>query len=104
SGIVNYHSPLDLGLLGAGTTVFGTTEGKHEPAAGVNGFREPPTASREAYRRLEQVEWRPEMLKEGHVGDHFGWTNRGVVARHIAPRIREARQPTQGSRVSARGD
>jgi pimeloyl-ACP methyl ester carboxylesterase len=37
-GIVNFYNPSDTALLGAGTTLMGTVDGDHAPAAGLNGF------------------------------------------------------------------
>ena len=78
AGIWNYYSPLDSTLLIAGTTVAGTIDGKHVPAAGAFGFEEPEGNSPERRRlyqtKLHQVGYDFEMMASGNLGGHFGPT------------------------------
>lgn len=90
-GIWNYYSPLDCLFLGAVTSVFGTVDGKHTFSAGAVGFRKAGDELSEhpsAERGLHQCEFHPAMLRQFHLGGHFGWSNRVFVAEEIAPRIR----------------
>lgn len=87
-GIFNYYSMLDMGFLGAGTTMAGTMDRKHTPAAGAVGFK-PRAGSSPAYRKLQQIEWSPEMRGYGNLGDHMGWTNPSFVKRYLAPLVRD---------------
>lgn len=88
-GIFNYYSPLDAGFLGVGTSVAGTIDRKHTPAAGATGFTRLAGDSGEAdlYRKLQQVKWDPKMRGYGHMGDHMGWTNPSFVKRYLAPLV-----------------
>lgn len=83
-GIVNFYSPRD-GILGAGTTILGTMDGRHGESAGKAGF-EPHFGP--GYEKLRQVPWAPPMAKAGNGGDHFGCMKTGFVAEYIRPLIR----------------
>ena len=41
AGIWNFYSPIDVFVLGTGTSLFGTIDGKSTPSAGAVGFRFP---------------------------------------------------------------
>ena len=87
-------SPLrNLFFLGIFTTVAGTIDGRHTPAAGMVGFRPPAglsAADKELYAtRLHEVSFRPAMSAAFHLGGHFGPTNRVFVGEWIAPFIRK---------------
>jgi pimeloyl-ACP methyl ester carboxylesterase len=92
-GIYNFYSPLDVPVLGALTTTFGTTEGRHTLAAGAVGFQIPGSldaTQRTAYEaRLFQQQYQLGMLAEGHAGGHFGWRSRTFVAKYVAPLVEE---------------
>lgn len=91
-GIWNFHSPYDLILLTAGTTVFGTSDRKHEVAAGASGFRTPIILDRDDRQlyadKLHQVEYRREMRQTGHWGTHFGWASHSFIMHWLAPIVR----------------
>jgi hypothetical protein len=82
-GIVNYYSGRDSILLGAGTSLVGTMDGRHTEAAGKVGFR--LGAAGVSAHRLVQVAWRPDMERVGNDGGHFGCTAKPFVAAHVAP-------------------
>ncbi len=92
-GIWSFRSLLDLFFLGIFTTVAGTIDGRHTPAAGMVGFRPPAglsAADKELYAtRLHEVSFRPAMSAAFHLGGHFGPTNRVFVGEWIAPFIRK---------------
>jgi pimeloyl-ACP methyl ester carboxylesterase len=89
----NYWSPHEFVLLGAGTTIFGTVDGRHAVSAGLRGFVMPETSDatvKELYRtRLRQRRHDQRMVRQFNLGGHFGWTNRVFVAEEIAPLLRE---------------
>lgn len=89
AGIWNYYSPMDSTLLIAGTTVAGTIDGKHVPAAGAFGFEVPESsspASRKLYRqKLHQVGHDYEMMASGNLGGHFGPTWHQFSEDYLAP-------------------
>jgi hypothetical protein len=88
-GIWNFRSILDVILDGIGTSLAGTSDGRHFPAAGMLGFRPPRDlgpAGKELYdTRLFEVSFHPAMILDFHFGGHFGPTNRVFVAERIAP-------------------
>lgn len=84
-------SPRDRYLLGAGTTVFGTTDRRFGSAAGRVGFRVPDDASpadRDQYARLTHLHWTPELRRDGHYGGHTGWMNEQFLRRWLVPTLR----------------
>jgi hypothetical protein len=87
--IWNFWSPLDLVLLVAGTLLFGTVDGQHAVSAGLCGFSMPEyigAAERELYQsRLRQRGYDPRMVSQFHLGGHFGWANRVLVAESVTP-------------------
>jgi pimeloyl-ACP methyl ester carboxylesterase len=87
----NFWSPLDLPLLGAGTLVFGTADGRHSVSAGLRGFLVPQGAAaeeKELYRtRLRQHRYKLRMARQFNLGGHFGCANRVFVAEVVAPRL-----------------
>lgn len=84
-GIDSFHSPLDIPVLMALTTVTGTVDGRHMPAAGAIGFgfgfdRTP---------QLRQHMYNPKMLMQGHLGGHFGWTATRFFEANLLPMYHE---------------
>jgi hypothetical protein len=77
--IVSFHSDRDWLILWLGTTVFGTADGRHTPAAGWVGFVVPPDASE--YAKLHQIPYDPAWR------ERFG--NTGGHARALSPRFAE---------------
>jgi len=82
-GIWNYCSYGDVVYLGALTTLFGTVDGKHVPAAGAVGFARPVDA------RVHQIPFQIPMLRDWNAGGHLTCTNRTFVRKWIAPLIME---------------
>lgn len=94
-GIWNYSSVVgDAPLLVAGTTAFGTIDGKHGPSAGAIGFRLPANATA-AERRLYQTRlierpYRPHMALRGNLSGHFGPLNYLFARNELAPILKGA--------------
>ncbi len=80
-GIVSFYSPRD-GLLGAGTSLIGTMDGKHSESAGLVGFRQ-------AAGGLTQIGWSEEMAKSGHNGGHMDYMSAGFISDYIAPLLQD---------------
>ena len=81
-------SERDVGILGLGTQVFGTTDRRFTRAAGLTGFRLPAnlsTQDAEAYRRLGEIRWTPVLKEDGHLGGHTGWASGRLLCRHLLP-------------------
>jgi pimeloyl-ACP methyl ester carboxylesterase len=91
-GIWNFYSPGDLVFLIAGTTLFGTYDGKHAPAAGAFGFKEPAgldDAGRDLYRsKLHEVPFNLRMIASGNWGGHFGPSWIHFSKNYLAPILR----------------
>lgn len=79
-GIWNFRSWGDL-TLGA-TLLLGNVDGPRSFAAGLRGFmiQDPRPGP-----QLHDVPWTPAMLRQGHLGGHFGCVNRFFIRRHVAP-------------------
>jgi len=87
-GIVSFRSERDSALLGAGTTLFGTMDGKHTEAAGKVGFSVPESGqAAEAYKGFSEVRWNSAMAKAGHNGSHFGCLATKFVSSYVAPLV-----------------
>ena len=87
-GIVSFRSERDSALLGAGTTLFGTMDGKHTEAAGKVGFSVPESGqAAEAYKAFSEVRWNSAMAKAGHNGSHFGCLATRFVSSYVAPLV-----------------
>ena len=88
-GIVNFYSWGDVPHLVVGTAALGTIDRKHTISAGAGGFRVPKQvgeAGRELYaERLQQIPYRPAMLKSRNAGGHIGPTTRKFVSEWVAP-------------------
>jgi len=87
SSIWNYYSWFDAFFLLFGTSVLGTIDGRHGPAAGAVGLRGPGVQEAEAAGKLIQVRWNWRMLRQFNLGEHFGCVHRVFIAEEIAPLI-----------------
>jgi len=82
------YSYADVGLMAAGTAVFGTMDRQHSVSAGLMGFRLPPDLSldgKREYLKLRQVSWNVKLVTSGHLGGHMGWTTSRFAREFIAP-------------------
>ncbi len=94
-GIWNYSSLVgDSPLLVAGTTTFGTIDGKHTPSAGAIGFQLPKNATAADRRlydtRLIEGPYRPRMALRGNLSGHFGPITYLFARNELAPILRGA--------------
>ncbi|MDP3509810.1 MAG: hypothetical protein Q8T09_17705 [Candidatus Melainabacteria bacterium] len=89
--LICYYSPYDRIILGLGTSLFGTSDGVRTTSAGCAGFAIAPESCLypEQYSKLEQQRWRPEMLKQLHIGMHFGNSATPWLLKNVVPRLRE---------------
>ncbi|MFP4106049.1 MAG: alpha/beta fold hydrolase [Phycisphaerae bacterium] len=88
-GIVNFYSERDWVMLGAGTSVAGTIDGKHKSSAGRIGFDDPTdTMQAKAHEDLYQIAWQDDMSQFGHFGGHFTAGTSAYITRYVAPLIR----------------
>jgi hypothetical protein len=82
-----FTSPYDLFILGAGTMLFRTMDGKRTDSAGRVGFVEPEGADAAQYEKLVQHPYQSSWMKYGNIGDHIGVMSRHFVASVIAPLV-----------------
>jgi pimeloyl-ACP methyl ester carboxylesterase len=92
--IVAFTSTYDRGVLGMGTTLFGTVDRYYVPAAGLNGFHLPADlneADRQLYQRLVQVPYRAVQMLRLEGGLHHGSTMPIFLSREITPWLSKGR-------------
>ena len=77
--VLNFISPLDW-QVSLGTKVFGTMDRRAEQSAGYTGF---PVD----HPRLLQVPWRPEMMMQGHFGNHLSYLSEVWQQQYVAPAL-----------------
>jgi hypothetical protein len=80
-----FSSTQDRLILGFGTQLFGTIDGKHITAAGVEGFIMPPTAISYEYAKLVDHPWQHNWASYGNGGDHTGALAKLFAQKIIAP-------------------
>jgi pimeloyl-ACP methyl ester carboxylesterase len=86
----------DVGLMAAGTAVFGTMDRQHTVGAGLVGFRMPPAGADPAqYAKVRQVPWTLDLVKTGHMGGHMGWTTTLFARDFLAPILAGKTDPGQ---------
>jgi len=86
----------DVGLMVAGTTIFGTMDRRHSPGAGFTGFRMPENLASDdlkAYEKVRQVRWTPRLVRHGNLGGHMGWTTARFAREFLAPIVTGASDP-----------
>lgn len=87
--LVNIYSSRD-GIVGWGTSVFGTIDRKKCLSAGYCGFQSSPGVLRES-GKLEQIAWDETWREYGHGGSHacylFRAWAKNVLARAVCPEI-----------------
>lgn len=86
-GIDSFHSRLDLGYLGIGTTVLGTTDRRWTAAAGRVGFR-PLCCSaddEQLHANLRQHPWNIAVSWTGNSGGHYGVHQPCFLTSYVLP-------------------
>jgi pimeloyl-ACP methyl ester carboxylesterase len=86
-GVDAFTSERDRFYLGLGTTVIGTSDRKHEAAAGRVGFCPPVLSPCEAWLagRLRQHAWNPGVAWTGNDGGHSGSLQREYLKAYVLP-------------------
>lgn len=92
--ITNVYSPLDMFVLGAGTAVFGTIDGRHTASAGMVGFQLPKDLPPEEYSKLRQLKYDWRMAGTGNLGGHMGSSTRPFIRDYVASRLTTPRDVT----------
>jgi hypothetical protein len=84
-GLASIGGPGDLFFLGLGTSVFGTSDRRFGPSAGLTGWRRSAAG-------FEEVRWRPEWVRFGYVGNHVSTVSPAFIRRVVAPWLSGARR------------
>jgi pimeloyl-ACP methyl ester carboxylesterase len=80
----------DAIILGAGTKLFGTIDGKKEEAAGLRGFKTPDKPfDPKQYDKLVQMPYQDSWMELGNIGDHIGPMGEEFAEKVIAPLLRD---------------
>ena len=93
NGLVNYHNPNDVGLLGLGTAIIGNVDGGHGPSAGLTGFKA-------ISPKIFQIKVTHSMTSGSGGGAHDSATRPAFVSRYVAPWILTSEWPPDRSLVS----
>lgn len=73
-----FYSYRDCFISGLAPTLFGSNDGRHGPACGMVGFRDPPPF-------VTQHAWTPRLMRLGYFGDHFTVASSRFIAQRVAP-------------------
>jgi pimeloyl-ACP methyl ester carboxylesterase len=97
-GVWNYSSRAgDSLLLVAGTSAFGTVDGRYSPSAGAVGFQLPADATdadRQQYcAKLIERPYEARMVLRGNLSGHYGPMNPLFARRELAPIICGSEHP-----------
>jgi hypothetical protein len=97
-----FSSERDRFWLGLGTRVFGTTDGRHEPAAGRSGFAPPALCPAETAlaARLHQHPWEACVRWTGNQGGHTGSLSPAFLKAYVLPLLLPASSPGQDADTS----
>lgn len=88
-----FYSENDTLVLGAGTKMFGTIDGKKEFAAGLIGFKAPPDAEKAEYAKLVQRPWVKDWMAFENAGSHIGCMSPPFAEHVLAPILINAIAP-----------
>ncbi len=89
----SFFSENDVLVLGAGTKLFGTIDGKKCESAGECGFILPETADLQQYQKLIQKPYDKVWMQYGNIGDHIGTMRRPFAANVLTPLLLEKSHP-----------
>jgi pimeloyl-ACP methyl ester carboxylesterase len=94
----SFCSENDVLVLGAGTKMFGTIDGKKTEAAGQFGFVFPAGGDAAEYAKLVQKPYDKAWLQLYHnLGDHLGCMNRSFVEKVVAPLLAPQEKNNNGA-------
>lgn len=85
--LYSFCSENDVLVLGAGTRMFGTIDGKKTEAAGEYGFVFPKGADPVEYDKLIQKPYKKSWTLYHNIGDHIGCMLRPFARNVIAPLV-----------------
>ena len=96
--LVVCSSLADCLIVGLGTVVFGTADGRHVPSIGMVG----PRGAAADDPRVRTMPWRPSLARYVHWGGHFGASARGFIQHCVAPALGIAAGPSQQEQSNER--
>lgn len=82
-GLVVCSSGADWLIVGLGTLVWGTADGRHTFSVGAVGVRGPSAGD----PRVRSIRWHPGLARLGHWGGHFAASAAGFVRCCVAPAL-----------------
>jgi pimeloyl-ACP methyl ester carboxylesterase len=89
-----FSSINDVIVLGAGTKLMGTVDRVKTEAAGLVGFRQPPTADAAEYQKLVSIPYDTAWMRFGNMGEHIGPLMRPFARHVLAPLLLDGVLPT----------
>lgn len=103
--VTNFQSnAIDL-VLGVGVGVAGTVDRGKGIAAGLGGFKLPPSASARTKalyaEKLVEMPWDASYILYGNAGDHLGASSSGFVKHFMAPIVLDAERRRGGRPTGA---
>ncbi len=98
-GLFNYYSHNDIIILGAGTTLFGTTDRKHRASCGLTGLKVDENS--EWADKIEQLRWEPSMRKQGNWGFHLDGFAKNFIRKYVVPRFVHSKPHADGAATSS---
>lgn len=90
-----FDSAGDVFMLGFGTQLFGTIDGKRTQAAGLVGFHPPFRADTNEYRKLIEIKHDPGWWIWGNFGGHSGAMSSTFAKEFVAPLLVRAEHDEQ---------
>lgn len=109
-GIWSFYSWGDWLFVGIGTMLFGTIDGPHGPAAGMLGFTSDAAQARAHGKLSHEGQSAPvfvqrghsaAMIRQFHLGGHFGCVHRVFIAETIGPLLHADITPMQTDACAA---
>jgi hypothetical protein len=92
-----FTSSSDALVLGLGTSLFGTIDGKKVEAAGRRGFRRPAGANEAEYEKLVPVPYQRRWVRDGNIGDHIGSISKRFAKNVLARLLLEGEIPREAA-------
>jgi hypothetical protein len=100
-----FTSRNDAVVLGLGTRLFGTMDGRRAAAAGMVGFERPPGADPQQYAKLEHHPYAADWFwSHGQLGGHASALGARFASARIAPLLVGIARQLPGSPADPAGD
>ena len=97
-----FYSENDALVLGVGTKMFGTIDGKKVVSGGLTGFTPPADADKQQYEKLAQFAYDKGWMAFGNIGNHVGCMSRPFAHNIVAPMLIDELAQGQGLKPTTR--